>query len=174
MLKKVFISISILLFIFLVVYIVVCDYKNQIKAEKKPGYKQQVEKSQTENCISIIEGELSFPSSMIPSGSMICAKNLETNNYYCTANQVIDEKYRNKKGYRLEVPSGKYVISGIYPFFKDKKTGLPYEYKYTDKDCNIESCPDINASITVNCETISNINLFEYGALNIFEIFYKN
>ncbi|MDD4290153.1 MAG: hypothetical protein PHH83_02645 [Patescibacteria group bacterium] len=173
MYKKILIIISILLFISLVIYIAVCDYKNQSNIENDLEEKQQVKKSESENCIAVIEGELSFPSSMIPSASMVCAKNLETNNYYCTPNQVVDEKYRNKKGYRLEVPSGVYVLSGIFSFFKDKTTGLPYEYKYTDKDCNIESCVDVNAPITVNCETISNINLFEYGALNVFEIFYK-
>ena len=115
-----------------------------------------------------------FPSSMIPSGSVVCAKNLESNNYYCTPNQIIDEKYRNKKGYRLEVPSGRYVVSAIFPFFDNTKTNLPFEYKYTGEDCNIESCLDSNTSITVDCGTISDIDLFQYGELNIFKIFFDN
>lgn len=171
--KKILIAIAIFLFISIVIYIVICDYKNQDNLQiNNLGQDKIIEKSQPENCMGAIEGELSYPSAVVPSGSIVCAKNIETNNYYCTPNQVIDFKYRNKKGYMLEVPKGIYNVSGIFPFFYNSKTGSIYEYKYTGQGCNIDSCVDINAPVTVNCETISNIDLFEYGALNVFEIFF--
>jgi hypothetical protein len=171
--KKILIIIAILLFISLIVYIAVIDYKNQNNVESNNlEHKKEVQKPQSENCIGTIEGEFMFPSSMIPTGSVVCAKNLETNNYYCTPNQIVDLKYRNKKGYKLEVPSGTYVVSGIFPFFDDPNTNLPFEYKYTGESCDIESCVDVNTSISVDCETISDIDLSQYGVLNIFDIFF--
>lgn len=179
--KKILISIASVLFVSFVIYIGIYDYKNQadqsVNKENQEIKKEQDEittKPQAENCMGVIEGEFMFPSSMIPSGSVVCAKNMETNNYYCTPNQVVDSKYKNKKGYRLEVPSGIYSVSGIFPFFDDTKTNLPFEYKYTGQSCDVESCVDVNTSINVGCEIISDINLSQYGELNIFKIFFDS
>ncbi len=124
-------------------------------------------------CTGAIEGELSYPSEIVPNGSIVCAKNLGTNNYYCTPNQVIDSKYRNKKAYRLEVPSGIYSVSAIFPFLKDKNNQPSLEFKYSGDDCMGNECRDENVSVMIGCETVSNIDLFKIGVLNLFQIFFE-
>lgn len=178
MTKKILIIIAIVLFISLIVYIAVIDYKNQNNVENNNLEQEiQIQKPQTENCIGAIEGELSYPSEIVPDGSLVCAKNIGTNNYYCTPNQVVDSKYRNKKGYRLEVPNGIYSVSGVFPFSLTEKLiqqNLFVEYKYSGDNCRASVCRDENAPVMVACRTVENIDLFRLGGLSLFKDFLIN
>ncbi|HNZ86102.1 MAG TPA: hypothetical protein PLD95_00630 [bacterium] len=178
--KKILIIISIILFISLVIYIVIYDSKNQeniINNTQSISDEREATKIQSENCMGAIEGELSYPSEIVPDGSLVCAKNIETNNYYCTPNQVINSKYRNKKGYRLEVPRGIYSVSSVFPFALTEqliKQNMFVEYKYAGDNCRASTCRDEYAPVMVGCETVENIGLFRVGSLGIFKDFLIN
>jgi len=59
--------------------------------------------------MGIIEGSLSYPSEVIPE-LIICAEDINNDQQYCTTEQIEDEKYTYSKGYKLEVPVGKYFV----------------------------------------------------------------
>lgn len=173
MYKRPLIIILILLFVSLVVYIAIIDYRNESQINDSKVFNQVTvdEKDFGKNlCRGAITGSLSYPSEIIPNRSVVCAKNIGTNNLYCTLNQTVDSKFLGGKGYKLEVPQGIYSISAIFPFIEAKYLK---EYKYAGNNCLNNNCKDENVSVSVGCETVDGINLFREGNLNVFKDFYK-
>ncbi|MCP4746892.1 MAG: hypothetical protein GY874_12255 [Desulfobacteraceae bacterium] len=71
----------------------------------------------------IIEGSLSYPSEEIPDSIKVCAENISTQKEYCTSQHITSKKYTYNKGYKLEVPVGKYYVfaTGGLAGLKDSK-----------------------------------------------------
>ena len=73
-----------------------------------------------------IEGSLSYPGEIILPGMEVCAKNIETEELYCTDNHIEDAKYTYGKGYKLKVPAGDYYVYAKVPGRED------YEAYYSE------------------------------------------
>ncbi len=171
--KKILIIVFIILFVSLVVYIVIYDYRNESNLKDARVNNEIIidEKDFGKNqCRGAITGSLSYPSEIIPNGSIVCAKNIGTNNLYCTLNQTIDSKFLGSKGYKLEVPQGIYSVSALFPFVEAKYLK---EYKYAGENCLKNNCKDENISVSVGCDVVSGVNLFKEGTLSVFKEFYK-
>jgi len=65
---------------------------------------------------AVIEGSLGYPNEVIPGDIEICAENIETGEKHCTSNQIKNDKYIYRKGYKIEVPAGnKYRVYSHRP-----------------------------------------------------------
>jgi hypothetical protein len=69
----------------------------------------------------IIEGSLSYPSEYIPTNMVICAQNQSTQDLYCTTKHLQNNKYLYKVGYKIQVPTGQYIVYSQIPENKDYK-----------------------------------------------------
>ncbi len=127
-----------------------------------------------QNCMGIIEGSLMFPSEKIPSGMYVCARNIKTGYEYCSDQNIESDKFIYKKGYRLEVPSGQYVVASVYPQgLGAGQIDKAMEFKYTGcsgSDCRNE--PLLVFSVECN-KTIENINLFDGWRIDFFRKFFS-
>ncbi len=72
-----------------------------------------------------IEGPLSYPSSGIPD-LVICARNIDTNEKYCTQENINDDRYRYGKGFELRVLPGTYYVFANLTKVKNPDTGAYY------------------------------------------------
>lgn len=147
--------------------------ENQEEISSNKGVKN-TEQSLSQNCFGAVEGSLMFPSEKIPDGMYVCARNIDTGYEYCTDKNIESDRFRYKKGYRLEVPSGQYVAAGIYPqglgaFQIDKAM----EFKYTGcKGSDCHNGPLLVFSVECN-KTIENINLFDGWRVDFFRRFFS-
>lgn len=69
-----------------------------------------VDELPTNVATGIIEGPLTFPSDFIPTNMIVYATNIETDKNYSTSEHITNSRFKYGKGYRLEVPIGKYYI----------------------------------------------------------------
>lgn len=97
----------------------ISDMKKEIEEKNKEA--EEAAKKASENDKGFIEGSLGYPSSYIPQDMKICAENLETQEEYCTTNQIYDSKYTYRVGYKIEVPVGSYNVYSSVPAQKDYK-----------------------------------------------------
>ena len=58
----------------------------------------------------VVEGSMSFPSEGIPDQVLVCAENIQTRKEFCTDKRINDPKYTYRVGFKLEVPTGKYLV----------------------------------------------------------------
>jgi len=56
-----------------------------------------------------IEGSLSYPSEVIPNLE-VCAESINTNEEFCTYEQIEERKFDYGFGYLIEVPEGEYYV----------------------------------------------------------------
>ncbi len=127
----------------------------------------------SQNCMGVIEGSLMFPSEKIPSGMYVCARNIKTMQEYCSDQNIESDKFKYKMGYRLEVPSGQYVIAGVYPQgLGSGQIDKAMEFKYTK--CNGDNCHNDSLLVfDVGCgKTSENINLFDGWRIDFFRRFF--
>ena len=90
--------------------------KDELEAKLSKFEKEAEDKAKEEEAAALknekgfIEGSLGYPSNYIPQDMKICAINLDTEEEYCTTEQVYDKKYTYTMGYKIEVPVGSYNV----------------------------------------------------------------
>lgn len=142
-----------------------------ISTNNKVGYLEQ----NNQDCLGAIEGALMYPSEKIPDGMYICARNVNTKYEYCTDQSFENPKFKYKKGYKLEVPSGEYIASGIYPMgIGASPIEKAVEFKHTtcSEDPKCSNSPLL--AFKVECgKTTENINLFDGWRIDFFRRFFS-
>lgn len=88
-------------------------WKSDFLSQPEPGQKE--EGATPAPTIGTIEGSLSFPSEGIPSDLTICAEDISTKKQYCTKEHLQDEKYMFRVGYKIEAPTGDYLVFAYLP-----------------------------------------------------------
>lgn len=90
--------------------------------------------------IAVIEGSLSYPSEGIPSDLYVCAEEVNSNQEYCTYEQITAAKYQYNKGYKIEVPAGTYNV------YASTQTDPNYKAYYSEfVTCGLSvDCPSHN------------------------------
>lgn len=105
--------------------------------------------------VGTIEGNLTYPSEVIPDLT-ICAEEISNPaNQYCTKELISDTKYSSGRGYKLDVAPGKYYV---YSYFSDPTYKAYYSEFVT---CGMDvSCPShAKIVVTVNDgDHLTNIN----------------
>ena len=117
--KKI-IPISIIVILLIVVaYAVIDDLKKAKESVVvEEGAIEEVGGSNDNRCLGYISGvlEFNFGEIKIPGNMYICAKNLNTGEYYCTSEIIKDYNFSGKDGYQLVVTNGgQYQVAGIFP-----------------------------------------------------------
>lgn len=123
------------------------------------------------NCLGNISGILDLgEENMIQNGMYICAKNINTKQYYCTFEIITNYNNSGKRGYELIVPIGTYQLAGIYPYSIDSNYPLK-EFKYS-RCSSVSVCEESLVSFSVFCgEKKQNININNSGLTEIFKDF---
>jgi hypothetical protein len=135
---------------------------------------KNVEQSLSQNCFGVVEGSLMFPSEKIPDGMYVCVRNIDTGYEYCSDKNIESDRFRYKKGYRLEAPSGQYVAAGIYrEGLGNSQIDKVMEFKYTGcKGSDCHNGPLLVFSVECN-KIIENINLFDGWRVDFFRKFFS-
>ncbi len=114
-----------------------------------------------------IEGSLSYPSEFIPEME-VCAENIETEEEFCTYEQIEDQKYIYGYGYKIEVPEGNYQVFARLTDVAEDDAYADYKAYYSDfVTCGLEyDCPSHNP-ITVEVsagETVAGVDPHDWYA----------
>lgn len=75
-----------------------------------------------------VEGTLYYPSSYIPEDILACAEDINTKQLYCTSQRFIDSKFKTGIGYRLFIPTGRYLVFAKQS--KGKLNGAGFDENY--------------------------------------------
>lgn len=167
--KKFFIFTMVILLI-IIVYAIVLDIKEAREMDMKGN--NVVGEDNFSTGVGYIEGALYGWSEVLPIGLHICAKNINTEYYYCTDNSFDDPKFKYGKGYKLEVPVGSYQVAGILPSSLINPEKLR-EFKSVSESCDqqdIECLSTLNV-IEVSKGEISGADLNSKGKLDLFKTF---
>lgn len=78
--------------------------------------------------LGFIEGYLTYPSEGIPDSLVVYAINIKDQKKYKTSEHINDSKYRYGKGFKLEVPVGKYYVYGVIEEFNNQRKAYYNEY----------------------------------------------
>ncbi len=149
---------SAIVILLLVVIIGIVDYAKLTKDTE-----QNLEEMTQTNTIpekGSIEGSLSYPSHGIPD-MQICAENIQTKVSYCTEEHITDSKYQYGVGYKLDLPTGEFVV---YASLLEIWGEITAEYKayYSESSLcgHVEGCGSNEPLVVkvISGETQSDIN----------------
>lgn len=169
--KKIIPILIIVILLVAVVYAVIVDLKEAEKMDV--GEESIIEENRNfSNNIGYIEGSLYSWSEVLPIGLYVCAKNINTQYYYCTDESFNDSKFKFGRGYRLEVPVGLYQVAGLYPSSLINSEEIR-EFKSVPEHCNKNDkrCPTTLNTIKVLSDELSMADLNSKGELDLFKIF---
>lgn len=121
--KRIFIIVIAVLLVTFIGYLIA---KALMPSAGQIEYQKLVEENPF-NSSGTIEGSLTLPKDdAFIEDILVCAKEIENGNGYCTAEFVEDTKYESGKGYKLELPNGKYNVYALYA--PDNKRAYYSEY----------------------------------------------
>jgi hypothetical protein len=120
--KKIIKLIAILITAIIILFIFYSLLRTTIS---QPSSTKNIDLPSSKNILGTIEGSLGYPSDYIPE-MKICAENIETKEEFCSYEQIIDKKFNNEIGYKIEAPKGTYHVYSQLINEKQKKLN---EYK---------------------------------------------
>lgn len=137
---------------------------------------EDIIRNNNDRCLGYISGVLEFNSGIIkiPGNMYICAKNLDTEEYYCTFEIIKNYNFSGKDGYKLIITGdGNYQVAGIFPH--SINPGYPLKEFSHSAHCSENICNETPHTFQVSCgEHREDIDLNYSHFANLFKDFDVN